>query len=254
MMTQTNPVTTVQSNPVPYSVRVLESKPLTPTVHMIRLEKPATFDFQVSQAVRLFLNTGNAIERHPLSIASSPTRDYLELAVRQTHSPWKQIFFSLVPGDIVNIEGPVGRFFLNEQHPAILIAGGIGITPLKSMVEYATDVRLGTSMTLLYSNRTVDEITFKDELDALAISDPHLKIIYTITRHQHHHAWNGRIGRIDGELLRQVSHDKPHALYYICGTPSMITDTVQMLTSMGVSSERIQLETFKGYARHAENF
>jgi ferredoxin-NADP reductase len=254
MMTQTSPVITTQSNSAPYSVRVLESKPLTPTMHMIRLEKPTTFDFRVSQAVRLFLNTANGIERHPLSIASSPTRVYLEFAARQTHSDWKKGFFALKKGDEINIEGPLGRFFLNEQHPAILIAGGIGITPLKSMVEYATDVRLRTNMTLLYSNRTADEIAFKDELGALALSNPHLKIIHTITRHQPHHEWNGRIGRIDAELLRQVSHDKPNALYYICGTPSMIADTVQMLTTMGVSSERIQLETFKGYARHADSF
>jgi len=121
-------------------------------------------------------------------------------------------------------------------------------------VEYATDIKLRTSLTLLYSNRTPDEIAFKDELDALALSNPHLKIIHTITRHQPHHEWNGRIGRIDEELLRQVSHDKPHAIYYICGTPSMIEDTVRMLTNLGVASERIQLETFKGYARHAANF
>lgn len=254
MMTQTTSVTPVQTSAMTYTVRVLESKPLTPTVHMIRLEKPAAFDFHVSQATRIFLNTPNGVERHTLSMASSPTRDYLEFAVRQTHSDWKKIFFALKKGDAVNIEGPVGKFFLDEHRPAILIAGGIGITPLKSMIEYANDVKLATSMTLLYSNRTVDEITFKDELDALANSNPHLKIMHTLTRHQPHHTWNGRIGRIDQELLRQVARDKPDAFYYICGTPNMITDTVQMLTNMEVSSERIQLETFKGYAKHAANF
>lgn len=254
MMTRTNPVSVVQSNAAQYTVRVRESKLITPTVHMIRLEKPKTFEFQVSQATRIFLNTPNGIERHTLSIASSPTRDYLEFAAKQTHSDWKQVFFALKPSDEVNIEGPVGRFFLNEHHPAVLIAGGIGITPLKSMAEYATDFKVKTTMTLLYSNRTVDEIAFKDELDALAISNPHFQIIYTITRHQPNHEWNGRVGRIDEELLRQVSRDKPHALYYICGTPSMIDDIVRMLTNLGVPAERIMLETFKGYARHAANF
>lgn len=254
MLTNTDPLNIVQTTPADYTVRVLESRPLTPTSHLLRLEKPAGYDFRVSQATRLFLNTPGGIERHTLSMSSSPTHPYLEFAARQTNSPWKETFFSLKPGDTINIEGPVGKFFLNQERPAVLIAGGIGITPFKSMIEYATEVHLPIDLTLLYSNRTPDEIAFKSELDALAVLNPHLEIIYTITRGLPEHGWTGRVGRIDQELLHQASENKPDVYYYICGTPSLITDAVQMLNNLGVTSERIMLETFKGYARHADDF
>ncbi|MBI5035355.1 MAG: FAD-dependent oxidoreductase [Chloroflexi bacterium] len=254
MITNTDPLNVVQATPSNYTVRVLESRPLTPTSHLLRLEKPAGYDFRVSQATRLFLNTPSGIERHTLSMSSSPTRDYLEFAARQTNSSWKQTFFALALGDPINIQGPVGKFILNQDYPGVLIAGGIGITPFKSMIEYATEMRLPIDFTLLYSSRTPDEIAFKAELDALASLNPHLKIIYTITRKTHLPDWHGRIGRIDQELLRQVSQTKPEACYYICGTPSLIADSIQMLNSVGVTLDRIMLETFKGYALHADNF
>ncbi len=254
MVTNTDPLNVVQATPANYTVRVLESRTLTPTSHLLRLEKPTGYEFRVSQATRLFLNTPGGVERHTLSMASSPTRNYLEFAARHTNSPWTQTFFALAPGDSINIQGPVGKFFLNQERPAILIAGGIGITPFKSMIEYAAEVCLPIDLTLLYSNRTPDEIAFKSELDALAEQNPRFEIIYTITRGLPEHGWEHRVGRIDQELLRQASANKPDAYYYICGTPSLIADAVQMLNNLGVTSERIMLETFKGYARHVGDF
>jgi ferredoxin-NADP reductase len=232
-----------------YSATVLESHAQTPTTHSIRVSKPEGFSFRVSQAVRLYLDADGGPALRPMSIASSPTKDYLEFAVRRSESAFKGAFVSLKKGDEVGIMGPLGHFFLDPDRPAILLAGGIGITPLKSMIEFATDVGLPTNLTLVYSNRSPDEIVFKRELDEFALKNPNLEVIYTITRPSYGDGWSGRVGRIDGSLLRQVSVGKHDAMYYICGTPGMVSSLIGMLLAIGVQPERIMQETFRGYAR-----
>jgi len=239
----------IQMNKTGYSATVLESHAETPTVHRVRVSKPEGFSFRVSQAVRLYLDTDRGPELRPMSIASSTTRGYLEFAVRRSDSAFKRAFVSLKEGDEVGIMGPLGRFFLDPDRPAILIAGGIGITPLKSMIEFATDVGLLTDLTLLYSNRSPDEIVFKRELDEFALKDPNLEVIYTITRPSDGDVWAGRTGRIDQNLLLEVSQGKGNAIYYICGTPGMVSSMIGMLLAIGVQPDRIMQETFRGYAR-----
>jgi ferredoxin-NADP reductase len=231
---------------------VHESHAETPSVHLVRVAKPYGFDFKTSQAARLYLQTDDGEQAHPLSISSSPTREYLEFAVRRSPTAFKRAFFALKSGDNVGIDGPHGRFFLDTERLAILIAGGIGITPLKSMIEYATDVQLETPMTLIYSNRVPHEVAFKDDIDAMAKRNPNLEIIYTTTRPESHHAWTHRTGRIDENLLRDVSSHKPDARFYVCGTPNMVHDTIQLLLALGVPPEHILQEQFRGYARHME--
>ena len=252
MLDPTQPLVATQINRIGYAATsVVESRAATSAAHLIRVAKPYGFDFRTSQAARVYLQTDAGEEYHPLSMSSSPTRDYLEFAVHRSPSAFKRAFFALKPGDTVGIEGPYGRFFLDTERPAILIAGGIGITPLKSMIEYATDAQLATPLTLIYSSRTPDEIAFKDELDAMAEKNPRLDIVYTITRLEPHHAWDGRVGRIDENLLHDVSSDPRDARYYLCGTPSLVHDTTQRLIALGAPPEHILQEQFRGYTRHA---
>jgi ferredoxin-NADP reductase len=233
-----------------HTVRVLDSQRLTPTAHLIRATRPDDFAFRASSFVRLTLKTAQGVEARPMSIASSPTRNHLDWIVRVSSSEWKNAFTSLQPGDEIQIEGPRGNFFLDSARPAVMIAGGIGITPFKSMLEYAADAQLATPLTLVYSSKTPDEIVCNDDLAALAQKNPHVQIIHTITRHTLDQNWNGRIGRIDLDLLREISEKQPDALYYICGTPAIVHATIEMLRALGITDDRILQEQFKGYARH----
>jgi ferredoxin-NADP reductase len=228
---------------------VLDSQRLTPTTHLIRATRPIDFAFRASSFVRLTLQTAQGAQARPMSIASSPTRSYLEWIVRVSDSEWKRAFAALKRGDEFQIEGPRGQFFLDTARPAVLIAGGIGITPFRSMIEYAADAQLETPITLVYSSRTPDEIVCNHDLAALAQKNPHLEIIHTITRHTLDQDWHGRLGRINLELLQPISAKQPDALYYICGTPAMVRDTLGMLHAL-VGDDRILQEQFKGYAPH----
>lgn len=247
---ETQPITAVAPERIIHKIRVLESRRLTSTAHLIRATRPADFAFRASSAVRLTIQTPQGPATHPLSIASSPMRNYLEWIVRVSGSEWKDAFAALQPDDEIEIEGPRGRFFLETTRPTVLIAGGIGITPFKSMLEYASDTRLTTPITLVYSSRTPDEIVCNDDLAALAKKNPYLNIIHTITRHTPDQSWKGRVGRIDIDLVREISEKHPDALYYICGTPSLVQNAIEILRTIGIGDDRILLEQFKGYARY----
>lgn len=220
---------------------VLSVREETPTVRSIRLRRPPGFAFQASQAARLVLGPGDL--SHPFSIASGPGRPYLEFAARRSESDFKRAFFALEPGDQVRILGPKGRFFLEEGAPAVLVAGGIGITPMKSMLEHAADAGLSTPITLLYGSRSPEEIAFRGAIDELARLNPHARIVYTVSEPDA--GWTGRVGRLDAELLREASG--PGAFWYVAGPPTMVQETLQSLKALGVEPERVKLEVFRGY-------
>lgn len=224
---------------------MLRSWRLTPSAHAVRFTRPPGFDFRPVQFVGLELKTPEGSEEYSMSLASSPTRDYLEFGARRSTSAWKRAFSALREGDEAEIDGPYGRFVLDESRAAVLIAGGIGITPLKGMAEYATDRRLPIDVALLYSNRSPDEIAFREELDALEAANPRLRVVHTVTRPGLAKAWEGRQGRIDRDLLLEVS--SPDCIYYVCGTPGMVEDMVGLLGEMGVERSRVRFEEFWGY-------
>jgi NAD(P)H-flavin reductase len=185
-----------------FHIRVIEARSLTPTIRAIRLSKPPEFVFHASQAAMFLVPTSLGADWRPMSIASAPTRSYLEFTARLSDSPFKQSFAALEPGNTVTIRGPVGHFFLDTGRPAILVAGGTGIAPLKSMAEYATDCDIDIPLTLLYANHSPSEIAFRDELDDLRSANSRLEIIHTVTRADER--WGGRTGRIDAQLLHQI--------------------------------------------------
>lgn len=161
------------------ATEVLSVREETPTVRSVRLRRPPDFGFQASQAARLILQRGALA--HPFSIASGPERPYLEFAARRSASDFKRAFFALQPGDEVEILCPKGRFFLEEGAPAVLVAGGIGITPMKSMLEHAGDAGLSTPITLLYGSHAPGEIAFREAIEELAHRNPRARVVYTVS-------------------------------------------------------------------------
>jgi ferredoxin-NADP reductase len=229
-----------------FRIKVVSARPLTPTTHAIELEKPKTFAFRPTQFTFLQLRTEEGMDARPMSLATSPTRPNLEYAVRVSDSPYKRAFAALRPGDEVVVFGPIGDFVLHETRPAVLLAGGIGITPLKGMAEYAADKDLPIPIRLVYSNRSEDEIPYRSELDALEKQNPRFRPLYTLTRNSDK-GWQGLTGRIDGDLLREATDGLGDPIYYVSGTPSMVVGTLQLLRGVGVPDDDIEIEAFRGY-------
>ena len=236
-----------QRRPEPKLAEVLESKQLTESTHSIKVAKPAGFTFLASQSTLLMIEKDYGPQRHPMSIASSPSRDYLEWATRSSDSDFKKTFISLQKGDHINVIGPKGNFLLESDKSAVLIAGGIGITPFKSMIEYSADEGLKTPLTLLYGNHSVEDVPFKQELDTLSQENPMLEIMHVISNPPPTPPWDYRVGHIDEDLLREVASAQSDAIYYVAGPPNMVSSISQTLAAIGISSERTRLEMFRGY-------
>jgi glycine betaine catabolism B len=227
---------------------VVESDTIANDTDWIRLERPPGFDWKAGQFTILELDFGNGkVEDHMFSIAASPMSKGLEIATRRRRSAFKTRFHKLRPGDQVAVQPADGSFVLDGRHPAVFITGGIGITPCKSMLEYAADKGLKQSLVLLYSNPTEDDIAFRRELDELAQVNPHIEIHYTLTKDAPD-GWTGRRGRIDADMVRDVVPDLDRSIFYVCGPPGMVRDLRALLKNeVGIENKRIKIENFTGY-------
>jgi ferredoxin-NADP reductase len=155
-------------------------------------------------------------------------------------TPW--LHDSVKVGDILNVKGPEGNFVFTEgeSDEIVLIAGGIGIAPYRSMIRYIMAKGLPVRVTLLYSARTPLDFAYKSEIDASMEQHSNLHCLYTITRPDPT-PWTGRIGRIDEPFLRD--HLGPvGTLYYLCGPDQMIKECTQILTALQVPYPRIRSE------------
>ena len=231
-----------------FEMEVIESRRITPSIHKILLKKPDAFGFLPVQFTFLSLMTKEGMDTRPMSIATSPTRPNLEYAVRVSDSSYKTAFASLKLGDSATVQGPYGDFVLDAKRPAVLVAGGIGITPLKGMAEYAADRKLQIPMRLLYSNRTVDEIAYRSELEKLEKSNPKFTVFHTLTGENISEDWRGLRGRINTEYLLKASEGLERPNYYLCGTPGMVKACFDLLQRMEVSEHDVNYEVFRGYS------
>ncbi|MEW6603619.1 MAG: Rieske 2Fe-2S domain-containing protein [Thermoproteota archaeon] len=190
--------------------------------------------------------------RH-FSLASSPTEDVLIVSTRIRNTPYKQKLFSLQEGAKITVSKPQGRFVLHDDSskPAIFLSGGIGVTPFRSMIKYATDKQLPIKITMFDSNRNAQNILYKDEFDSWAQQNRNLRVVYTVTEEQEVVAtWSGERGRIDKSMIeRHLTSNEIHdGVFYICGPPGMLKDMQELLEKdLQVPEDRIMIEEFTGY-------
>lgn len=230
-----------------YRAKVLESRALTPTTHMIRVERAPGFRYEPVQFCGLELFTPFGGLEYPMSLASSPTQGYLEFGARLSDSPWKRAFAELRPGDEVEVDGAYGHFLLDPERDAVFVAGGIGITPLKGMARYLADTASSRRSVLLYSNSSQDEIAYRDELAEVEKANPRFRVIHTLTREPPTSGWRGRRGRIDRALLKEAVADLTDPTYYLCGRGDLVGSLHGLLVGSGVPTDRVTFEVFRGY-------
>jgi glycine betaine catabolism B len=195
--------------------------------------------------------------RH-FTISSSPTENFVMFSTRIRDSPYKKRLSTLEEGAKVKVRGPEGQFVLHEDHskPAIFLSGGIGVTPFRSMIKYATDNQLPIRITMFDSNRNRENILFKKEFDDWANLNKNLKIIYTISDGEQQQSsstandWKGEYGRIDKSMILRYldTNMLNNSIFYICGPPGMLKAMQSLLQGdLEIPKERIKVEEFTGY-------
>lgn len=217
---------------------VKQVKQETPEVFSLIFEKPKDFSFYAGQYLTYELPVldPNGKSR-PFTISASPTEDFLMLSTKYGLSPFKKALAQLKPGDSITSSHPAGTFILDESTPAVFIAGGIGITPFRSIIKCAVDNKLTTPITLFYSNAD-DNFSFKEELAYWKQSLPKLTIIY------HNSSQNGHLTKLP-TAPTGARYQLP--IYYLAGPPKMVSSFEQMLIQHGVEKINIRYDKFTGY-------
>lgn len=221
----------------------------TSTIRSIRLNLTGQkFPFKPGQYCLIQVPGTEEGDDRALSIASAPTRtNALVFATRQSQSSYKKAFFKLKPGDMVTVTGPTGRFVYDEGIPyTVFLSGGIGITPLKSMIEYAVDRNLNNRLVLLFGNNFPDEIPFRQQIDDLSSTSQNLKVVHVVSE-PGVSGWTGETGRINESMIKKHVSDTDKAQYFICGPPGMVASLRSILEQMAVPKEQIKIENFDGY-------
>lgn len=235
-----------------FKVPLSQVRDETPDSKTFIFTKPQDLEFSAGQFMRWYLPHDNADERgdvRPFSIIASPTENNLAFTTKFTDpgSSFKKALLNLSPGYEMSIRGPFGHFTLpvDSSIPVVMLSGGVGITPFRSMIKYATDLPLNTSLTLLYANKTPKDIIYRAEFDSLSQVNPNFKAVYTVDNPDEN--WAGETGRLTGDMIRKFVPEATKPIFLICGPAGMVESYAKILTSLGVAPDRIRTENFSGY-------
>jgi ferredoxin-NADP reductase len=228
------------------AVRVLHVFDETREIRTFRLAKPEGFDYTPGQfiTVRVQVEGGQRVRCY--SISSSPhVSGYLEFSVRRQGEVSGLLHSTVRPGSELMIKSPAGKFVYpdGDDRPIVLVAGGVGITPLMSMLRHGVARDPGRPVTLLYSVRNENEIAFFDELSVLTRRHPQVRVAITITGADGSERF--RTGRIDRALVAELVSDPAHSIFLMCGPVPMIESAEQFLADMGVPRAQVRYEVFE---------
>jgi ferredoxin-NADP reductase len=222
----------------------------TESIVSFLFEPESTLDFQAGQYLSYTLPHPHPDARgaaRSFTIASAPSEPLLRLTTRFSTLPstFKQALGSMASGTVVEASGPHGQFVYTDTNaPTVLIAGGIGITPFRSILSDLAARQPRARTTLLYSNARPD-IAFRAYFDGLVPDWPALHVVYTVTRASPE--WQGPTGRIDAEFIKHHVPDLSGHVYFVCG-PTALVDSMRLtLAEIGVDASRIKHEGFPGY-------
>jgi ferredoxin-NADP reductase len=230
-------------------LRVLDAWNECSTIRTLRLSRPPGFEFEAGQFLTVQVEVGGRQHVRCYSISSAPDApDHLEISVRRQGLVSGLLHATVRTGGRLLARRPAGRFVYpsDSRRPIVLLAGGIGITPLIAMVRHAVAVEPERSVTLLYSVRHAADIAFRDDLARLERTHPSLRVVITVTAGA---ATGGfRRGRIDADTIRNSVADPAGAVYLMCGPLPMLEGVKALLAGLGVPGDRVRYEAFEAAA------
>lgn len=230
------------------------------TVRRITVETPRVKSFLLHIAgwqghlpgqridIRLTAEDGYQAERS-YSIASPPEDELLSLTVERIAngevSPY--LVGEVHTGDQFELRGPIGGHFVwtaDMGGPLWVIGGGSGIVPLMSMLRHRARRNAGAPALLLYSSRSLEDVIYRVELDAMARRDPRLRVVNTLTRAQPA-GWPGYRRRIDKAMLVEACFPpEQNPQIFICGAAPFVEDVSRLLVELGYDALAIKTERF----------
>ncbi|MBI3734801.1 MAG: FAD-dependent oxidoreductase [Chloroflexi bacterium] len=187
-------------------------------------------------------------KRRHFSLSSSPTEEgQVMFTTKMRGSGFKETLRHAPIGYELTMETPRGSFVVPEGDARrhVFIAGGIGITPYRSILRHAADSGAPVDAFLFYFNRSASDIAFRAELEQWAAQMPAFRLVHVLSGPEA--GWSGEIGRLDEALLRKYLPDLAGSLFWISGPPPMVKTYMELLAQIGVPEDSLRRDSFTGY-------
>lgn len=228
-----------------YLVRVLEKNIICENTLSVTLEKPSDFHFVAGQYIVITLEQEPGIGAHSFSLASAPDDLSLEIAMRISESPFKKAIQSAKIGSNMRIRGPFGAFSIHKDASryAVFLAGGIGITPFRSIIRDEAKNNFPTPITLIYANKKLEASAYYNEF----INIKNKKFFLVGVLEEPSKNWNGEKGFITAEIIKKYFPDITKPNFYLVGPTVMVDIVKKIVLEMGVDKNNLFVEAFSGY-------
>ncbi|HVC35929.1 MAG TPA: ferredoxin--NADP reductase [Candidatus Dormibacteraeota bacterium] len=225
------------------------SKPETDHIRSFFFRAPESLKYTPGQFIELKLDHRDPDSRGQkrwFTLSSSPSEELLAITTKlasQRGSSFKRILDSLQPGTEVDMVEPMGDFVLPKliQTPLVFVAGGIGITPFRSMLKWLADSREIRPIQLIYGVRSEDEIVFQKVFEEAGV---HATIVVS----EPSTTWGGERGRINAELILGLTKPSEQTLIYVSGPEPMVEGLEKDLAASGLPKSRFVGDFFPGYS------
>lgn len=234
-----------------FATTLTATRPLTPGIRGFRFVRPVTYEFTAGQWFVITIPSEDGPLTKHFTHSSSPTEPFLEFTTRLTGSQFKNALEALPVGAEVQMEGPFGTFVLRDGVVRIaFLTGGIGVTPVRSILRYLADGGAGDSpvpeIAVFLGNLSEDTITFKDDLESMAASLTGARVVNVLSAPSE--GWDGHRGYITADIIRQELADPSSWTYYVSGPPPMVEAMRSALGAFDIPRKQMVLENFEGYA------
>lgn len=217
-------------------------------------EKPADFEYRAGQFADYTLlsppETDEEGNTRGFTLASAPFESTLMATTRLRDTAFKRVLKNMPLGTELELDAPYGSFTLhnNLKRPAVFLTGGVGITPVRSIVLQSTHDESGHTIFVFYSNNRTEDAAFMDEFEAAATANDNLTVVATMTEpDRSKQAWDGETGFVDKDMIARYVDDLTTPIYYLCGPGGMVTAMRTLLNAAGVDDDDIRTEEFTGY-------
>lgn len=227
-----------------YDIRLIRKSEIAEATMEFVLEKPPGFEYRAGQFGDLVLPDSDEIHesnnKHGFSFASAPYEDTLRMATRMRDTPFKRAARKVPDGTMVKLLALWGDFTLhkNEAVPAVFLIGGIGITPVRSIVAQATHDRSAHRITVIYANRAPAQAAYLADLERWTAENKRLTLVPVFTSTQ---------GHVNADLIRQHVPEIAAPRYYLAGPEGMVKAMRALLVQLGADEDNIRTEEFSGY-------